>query len=531
MPATSENRSPAPQSKGAKLDLRGLSFTYRQPETAVYDFLDDEPAAATDASVAPVAADLCAVLQELDLVLEPGSLVLLTGPSGCGKTTLLRLVNGLIPEFYSGERSGQIRLDGEAVEDLPADARGARIGSIFQNPRSQFFNVKVRDEMAFGCENLNLPPAEIEARLALLAKQLDLEKLLDRSLFKLSGGEKQRVACASVAAMQPSLLLYDEPSANLDQAGMEALAELFRHFKARGQTQLVCEHRLAYLAPDVDRVLVMQEGRLLADLSGEAFRAMQPAEWRALGLRAAREELPTLSSQLQLCDREQRFGFLGRPRPESWAAPVPGPGLSLDALELRYKGERSKLLNLGGHYFAPGRIHSLIGANGKGKSTLLRALAGLEKTAKVACRFQGRRYQGKALRGLCSLVFQDPNHQLLTESVEAECRLSLAQSDLSPAEGEARMQELLRRLDLDSLRDRHPFALSGGQKQRLALASVLLLNRPILLLDEPTSGLDLQRMLAIAKLLRELAAERLVIVATHDREFLSELQSEQHQLC
>ena len=185
---------------------------------------------------------------------------MLTGPSGCGKTTLLRLLNGLIPEFYSGNVKGIIRIDGHDIKGRRIEDQAGKIGTVFQNPRSQFFNVDTTSELAFGPENLGLPEDEIIARISKTVKNFHIESLMNRSIFELSGGEKQKIACASVNVLQPGILLLDEPSANLDYEATDNLRKILLAWKDAGKTILIAEHRINYVTPYLPHTRRKQKG-------------------------------------------------------------------------------------------------------------------------------------------------------------------------------------------------------------------------------------------------------------------------------
>ena len=193
-------------------------------------------------------------VRDIDLNIEDGQFVVLCGESGCGKTTITRLINGLIPHYYEGQMAGEVWVNGAKVSEQPLYDTAAVVGSVFQNPRSQFFNVDTDSEIAFGIENEARPVKELEERVEQTTKDLHIEKLRNRNIFELSGGEKQKIAFASVYAMNPEIYLLDEPSSNLDMASIQELKEHLRLIKSQGKTILIAEHRLYYLMELADRI-------------------------------------------------------------------------------------------------------------------------------------------------------------------------------------------------------------------------------------------------------------------------------------
>jgi energy-coupling factor transport system ATP-binding protein len=471
-------------------------------------------------------------VEGLDLTLSPGEVTVLTGPSGGGKTTITRLANGLAPHFFEGKLVGDVTVFGLDVAHAPLWRTAGLVGSVFQNPRTQFFTTSTLDELAFGCENLGVEPGQIERRVARAVQTLGLDGLIDRSVFALSGGEKQILACGSVAAIEPKVYVLDEPSANLDRTATLRLQTALAEWRRAGAAVLVAEHRLHYLADLADRVLVVAGGRVTHDFTGAEFRSLPPSQVAELGLR-------TISWD------QVRPPSPGRPKASGEAA------YEVAGLQARYRSPRRGgrkgrpwTLDLKSASFPTGQVTALVGANGAGKSTLALWLAGLRfgrrgtltrrptPAGNVAPgtvrRAVGRRRPGElgpaARRQACYLVGQDVGHQLFTESVLDEVALSLRHSRSAP--DEATTQEaaagILEQFDLLGQSARHPATLSGGQKQRLAIAAGFASGRDLIVLDEPTSGLDLAHMRQVADALRRLAtAGRTVVVATHDLELVA----------
>ncbi|MBV7301032.1 ABC transporter ATP-binding protein [Corynebacterium sp. TAE3-ERU2] len=437
------------------------------------------------------------VLRELNLTIPEGELVLLCGESGCGKSSLLRLINGVAHSFCDAQISGEILLDGELITHAEPHDIAQYVGSVFQNPKSQFFTLEVISELAFGCENLGIAPEEIRRRIGEVTDKFSMSHLIDRQLFALSGGQKQKVACASVAAMQPQVLLLDEPSSNLDLKAIDELHDIVARWKKQGRTLLVAEHRLSYLADIVDRVLVMRSGQIAQEFSGDQFRDMSDEELHEIGLRSSRP-VPEVVDEPRLVEHT----------------------MTLDKLRFTYPKASVPALNIDQAELPTAQIIGVVGRNGAGKSTFVRALTGIEPRAKGALHVGGRKLSSPRQRLRHSyLVMQDVNHQLFGESVDADAMIGTGSMS---AEEQDHLTEVLSELDLADKREQHPMSLSGGERQRVAIASALLSQRELLVFDEPTSGLDLRRMRHVAQLLDNLARQgKTVLVVTHDVELLA----------
>ena len=452
-------------------------------------------------------------VEDLSLSVKKGETVLLCGPSGAGKTTILRLINGLIPHYYKGELTGGVRVGGKNIRETELYDLAGIVGTVFQNPRSQFFSVDTDGEVVFGPENIGLPPEEICRRKHRVSEEMHLSPLLDRSLFELSGGEKQKIACASVAALYPEVMLLDEPSSNLDWKAVGELRRVIRDWKNRGKTILISEHRLWYVCDLADRVLYVRGGRIEQEWSGERFRSLDETQLRRLELRPAgieqsfseafRGRKGKTAATGELLFRDYCFAYEKKQKLFRRSRGFSGGSepLTLDVPELR---------------LPRGKVIGLVGSNGAGKSTLLRCVCGLEKKCKGTIVLDGREYAGKKALDCCYLVMQDVNHQLFTDSVLSEVLLSMERPD--PVKAGA----ILETMGLGAYAETHPMALSGGQKQRVAIASAIAAEAELLLFDEPTSGLDYIHMCTVGSLLRELSRRgKTVLVSTHDPELLT----------
>jgi energy-coupling factor transport system ATP-binding protein len=432
-------------------------------------------------------------IADIDLRVGAGEVVALTGGSGCGKTTLTKVINGLIPHLHEGEVSGFARVSGRPVADVALAEAAELVGSVFQNPRSQFFTVDVGSELAFAAENLGHDRDRIVRRVTETAGRLGLDRLLDRSIFELSGGQKQKVACGSVWVSRPRVLVLDEPSSNLDAATIDELRSLILAWKDAGCAVVVAEHRLHYLQGVADRWVLMEAGRIVEELPAAQMAAMTPAEAAARGLRTPHR--PSAAVAAIAPDPVDQVVLTGFHRSYPGA---PAPALDIDRLALPRRG-----------------AVAIAGPNGAGKSTLIRALVGLDRRATGVLEIDGRARDRRARLASSYLVMQDVNHQLFAESVAEEITLSAPDAD-----GQ-RVSAILAGLDLAEVADRHPMSLSGGQKQRTAIAAAVASGAEVVVFDEPTSGLDRRHMGEVADRIAELVDDgRLVVVVTHDEELI-----------
>lgn len=447
----------------------------------------------------PTADD--AGVRDVSLSVAPGEVVVLCGRSGCGKSTLLRLTNGLAPRFFPGEKTGHVMLDGTDVDDLATWEIAQRTGSLFQNPHTQFFNVETTGEVAFGLESAGWPEEKIRLRVSETFEELDLSMLAGRSIFELSGGERQKIAFASIWAQHPANLLLDESTSNLDLPSIGKLTAFVRHAKEKGCAVLIAEHRLSWLSGIADRYVYLEDGRVSRVMGTAEFAALDAQEVDRMGLRAR---------------------SLGEVAPAAAfpadASPVRADESLLATRGLSVSYGAFPILRNAPLKLRAGEVAALVGHNGAGKTTLGRALCGFERRARGEVLLDGAPATRKERVCASSMVFQDVNYQLFAESVAEEVTFGLSRRTAAGVD----VAHILSDLALANLEERHPATLSGGQKQRLAVAACVAADKRVLVFDEPTSGLDLDGMRRIARLLRRLADQsRALLVVTHDLELVA----------
>jgi energy-coupling factor transport system ATP-binding protein len=408
-------------------------------------------------------------LRDVSLAIEPGEAVLVLGPSGSGKSTLLRALAGLVPHFHGGSFAGRVDVLGrDTRRTRPAELAGG-VATLFQDPEDQVVMARVEHEVAFGLENLGVPPGEIGARVEEALAAIGALTLAGRATYELSSGELQRVCVASALALRPELLLLDEPTSQLDPEGAEALVQLAAE---GGAAVVVSEHRAERLLDVVDRVLFVDGGRVLLDADVQAARSWLARErpaWVGLG---APERAADPGDEVVAVEG---------------ASYAYGERLALEAAELRVRR---------------GEIVALMGPNGSGKTTLAKLAAGLLRPSAGDVRRLGRG----------AYLSQDPGRYLSRDRADEEVALGIG-GDL------VRAARWLAAVGLAGFEARHPRDLSSGERERLASAAVLAVEPELLVLDEPTRGVDPERKAELADLLRGAAADRGTLVVTHDETF------------
>lgn len=431
-------------------------------------------------------------IQNINVNISRGQVIVLCGKSGCGKTTVTKLLNGLIPHYIDGKLQGSIILNHQDISSLEIHEIAKLTGSVFQNPKTQFYNIDTDSELVFTVENFGLPSEEISTRKKAIVKQFNLQTLLERNMFHLSGGEKQKIACASVAIHDPPVIILDEPSANLDQDATTQLKEMISLWKGQGKTVIIAEHRLHYLQSLADRFILMEEGKITQTFSQIEMVQMSNEDLNLLGLRAIHMEklVPKQTPSLKL---DSSF------KVDAFTYDNHDFHLNIKELDLPYPA-----------------VLAITGPNGAGKSTFAKSLTGINKRSSTTLHMNNIKYKKKQCLKISSIVMQDVHHQLFTESVLLEILLSM------PKPNEEKALELLALLNTIAFKDTHPMSLSGGEKQRVAILSAIAADKQLIIMDEPTSGLDFHHMKQVAHSVNILRKQnKQVFIITHDPELIS----------
>lgn len=441
-------------------------------------------------------------LKNIDLKIKRGEFVLLCGRSACGKTTITKLINGLIPHFIEGDYSGNVFIDNKNIKDMEMYEIAETVGSVFQNPKSQFFNLDTDSELAFGLENMGMEPKQIKSRVEEVIGDLEISFLQNRNVFKLSGGEKQILAIASIYAVNPNIYVLDEPSANIDSKGIQLLHNVLKKLKKAGKTIIIAEHRLHYLIDLIDRAIYINKGIIDIDVSRKEFLKMSDEKRKMFGLRS----FYSLEKETNEVINQNTHSDL----------------FIVDKLKCTH--DNREVLKDVTFSANKGDIIAITGKNGAGKTTLMRCLCGLIKESSGCVKYDSRNIVYKKRRDICYMIMQDVVHQLFSDSVREE--FALLNKNISENE----IMDILETLDLTEYKEKHPMTLSGGQKQRLAIAVATLSEKGIIVFDEPTSGLDYGNMCRVSKLIKSLSNNRIIFIVTHDDELIEKVCNRKFEL-
>ena len=477
-------------------------------------------------------------LQNINIAVHDGEFILVTGASGGGKSSLCRCLNGLIPHFYGGTISGEITV--EELNPLKHSTRemAARVGMVFQDPENQLLTLDTEREIAFGLENLAFPRMLIVKRMEESLDALGLAAIRRRSLNELSGGEKQKVAIASVLALHPKVLILDEPTSELDPKGAEdVLATVARLNEDLGITVILVEHRLDRVVHLVDRMVVLNDGGIVADDTPRNVMGSRQSADLGIGLPPIVKLFHGIQAkggkvgEVPLTVKEGRTMFaplfkgLKNHTPQAEAKHTGKPVVTIKKLGHTYPDGLAALkdVNL---TFCEREFVAIMGRNASGKTTLVKHINGLLKPTRGTVTVHGIDTGKTTIAELArsvGFVFQNPNDHLFADTVEEEVTFTLKSLGFSEAEITRRTDEVLEQFNLTSYRQSYPRSLSGGERQRVALASVVAARPKVLILDEPTRGMEFELKDMLMKFLEGyMDRGNVVILVTHDVETVAE---------
>jgi len=471
-------------------------------------------------------------LSEISLTVRQGEMVVLMGASGAGKSTLVKCLNRVIPAFQTGQLTGDMYLFGQRLTHEKVGELAGTVGMVFQDFEAQLFSTTVRDEVVFGMEQLGVAPAEMPRRLNEVLAQVGLSGFEGRDPTTLSGGQKQRLAIAALLALQPRVLVLDEPTTDLDPQGRQEIFALLGQMRANGHTLVLVEHEVSAAAL-ADRVVLLAAGAIVASGPPEHILP-QTALLERYGVRPRDTDLVLQRLGLSVYPRSvaDAAATLQRqvPLPPSLMTTQSAPGkahgnepsappfLHVQAVTHTYSEGPPAVRDVTLAIRA-GEFLALLGKNGSGKTTLAKHLGGLLTPTHGCVLLHGQELNQVPLHQLAqevSYVFQNPDHQLFADTVEAEVAFGPRNIGLDAAAVRTRVDEALEAVGLQSLRDQDPFLLGRGERQRLAVAALLALRPRMLILDEPTTGLDYPEQRQMMELLKGFHQDgRTILIITH----------------
>jgi|DewCreStandDraft_5_1066085.scaffolds.fasta_scaffold02182_16 energy-coupling factor transporter ATP-binding protein EcfA2 len=445
-------------------------------------------------------------LEDVSLRAEAGQVLLVAGASGCGKSTLIRCINGLIPRSYKGDLRGQVYLYGRSTQGMTLPQISQIVGTLLQDPEKQILGSRVENEVAFGLENLGQPREEILARVDEALRYLGLEHLRRRETFYLSGGEKQKVALAGVLAMRPSILVLDEPLANLDPASAAEALRLIRRLADEGKTVIIVEHRVEdVLKIQPEKALFLEDGRVRYFGDVEGF--LQAVDYHQAKLPAPliMAQARRASAPAQTWPDPRRDGRRGEVL------------VRFENVSFAYDDGEPVLRDVSLDIHA-GDVIALLGPNGAGKTTLVKQAIGLLKPTQGRVLVDGKDTRemtvAQAARHI-GYVFQSPSHMLFAPTVRQELAFGPKNLGYDAETIAAGVRQAIRLVNLTGLEDYAPLALSFGQQKRVSIAAILAMRSPILVMDEPTAGQDYQNYMTFMAAISEMPFSAILFI-THD---------------
>lgn len=479
-------------------------------------------------------------LKDINLEIYPREKVLIVGPSGSGKSTLAHCMNGLVPFSYKGDITGDYQIKGQNPRKLGIFGSSKMVGTVLQDTDGQFIGLTVAEDIAFALENDRVEHQEMKQRVKEAAQMVDVKSLLHHSPRELSGGQKQRVSMAGVMIDDVDILLFDEPLANLDPATGKRAIDLIDHIqKDKNVTIVIIEHRLEdALYRDVDRIIVVGDGQIVADTTPDELLAMDVLEQQGIreplyltalkhaGCQITKESRPQHIESMNLEPYRNQVNTWFRSVQLSLKDKQAETILEVRALSFAYT-EGQPVLQDVDFKIQKGEMLSIVGKNGAGKSTLSNLICGFLTPAKGAVLLHGEDMKDLSIKERgekIGLVMQNPNQMISKPMIYDEVALGLQVRGVAPDEVKGRVYETLKICGLYPFRNWPVSALSFGQKKRVSIASILVLNPEILILDEPTAGQDYRHYTEIMEFLKKINEEQgiTIIMITHDMHLMLE---------
>ncbi|MCX7903761.1 MAG: energy-coupling factor transporter ATPase [Caloramator sp.] len=463
-------------------------------------------------------------LQNINLTINEGEFILIIGPSGCGKSTLLRAINGLIPNFYGGKIKGEVLIKNKNISEVSKNELFKTVGFIFQDPEKQSVYNSIEREIAFGMENLNMDIRRMKKNIAEVSDLFNLDFIKEKSVNDISGGERQKVEIASVVAMDPDIIILDEPTSQLDPISAdEILNSINKLNKDMGKTVILVEQRLEKCFDMADRILIMENGKIINQISKDDINIyinkinflpkismiFKEAGFKTLPLNI--KEAKKLIANFNISNPSNR-------NLKSFNDEI----LKVDNLNFEYNPNKAVLKNINFNLHK-GEILGIMGQNGAGKTTLSKILVGLIKKFKGKVIINGKEIQSLSnIERVKSIGYlaQNPTLYFGRDTVFDEVAYSIRNIGEFDRE---KVIELLKKFDLYEIMGKNPRDLSGGQKQRLAIACTVITKPDILILDEPTRGIDIFHKIEIGNFIKEYASlGKSIIIITHDSDFVGD---------
>jgi energy-coupling factor transport system ATP-binding protein len=487
--------------------IKNLTFTYRNSDTKALD--------------------------GIDLDLREGEMVAVMGKSGAGKSTLCRCLNGIIPRFQKGDLSGTIEIFGEPIRDKQIYQVAQNVGLVFQDFESQLFSTSVELEVAFGPENLALPREEIAKRIKYALNMVGLEGFENRQPYALSGGEKQRLAIASVLSSKPRIMVLDEPATDLDPGGRYEIFTALKELKKESISMLLVENDTEDIM-DTDRIIILDSGKIVA--SGSTYdilrnvklleqHGIRPLQIPELFMETNMNVFPLTSQEaynlagtaLDSMISDEKYNLI-LAKDDQKKRKYGDIAVEVKGLKYSYPEGKNAIAGVD-LIIKEGEFAAIIGQNGSGKTTLAKHFNGLLRPSAGSISCFGKdtaKMKVSELGKIVGYVFQNPDHQIFANTVKDELTFGPRNYGLPEEQISANVTQSLQAVHLEGYEDRDPFSLTKGERQRIAVASVLTCKPKILILDEPTTGLDYTQQKSMMELLRSLnEAGHTIVIITH----------------